>query len=72
MQKCDFCLDRKIRPACVESCPADALFYGTMEELRKLAAEKKAERLAGSTGPAMFIRNKRGAVIPSNLAVGQQ
>jgi anaerobic dimethyl sulfoxide reductase subunit B (iron-sulfur subunit) len=71
MQKCDFCLDRGIAPACVEPCPAEALFFGTMEELAQKAAEKKAEKLAGDTGPSMYIANTRGADIPAeSLIIG--
>lgn len=73
MQKCDFCLERGIEPACVAPCPADALFYGTMEELAEKASEPAAEKLSGTTGPSMFIRNKRGAIIATdNLVVGQK
>lgn len=70
MQKCDFCLERGIKPACTDICPANALFYGTMEELAKLATEKKAERLNSNTEPAMFIRNEREVSIePSDLVI---
>jgi anaerobic dimethyl sulfoxide reductase subunit B (iron-sulfur subunit) len=71
MQKCDFCLGRGKEPACTEPCPANALFYGKMEELERLAAEKAAEKLAGDTVPSLFIHNSRKASIPAeNLKVG--
>jgi len=69
MQKCDFCLDRGIKPACAEICPADALFYGTMEELEQKAAEKKAQRLSGNTVPSFYIANTRGAAIPAEKLI---
>ena len=72
MQKCDFCLERGITPACVAPCPAEALFYGPMEELAGLAVEKGAEKLGGATGPSMFVANRRGVSIPQDsLVVGQ-
>jgi anaerobic dimethyl sulfoxide reductase subunit B (iron-sulfur subunit) len=64
MQKCDFCLGRGLEPACTAPCPADALFFGSMNELAKLAADKKGERLAGSTGPSMYIHHRPGTKIP--------
>ena len=60
MQKCDCCLGNGGTPACVEPCPADALFYGTMEELSQRAGGKKAEKLPGNTGPSMYIADKSG------------
>jgi len=69
MQKCDFCFDREEGPACVEQCPAEALFCGTMEELEKKAAGKKAEKLAGDTAPSLYIANSSGAEIPAEKLI---
>ena len=71
MQKCDFCLEQGKEPACTAPCPADALSFGTMDELSRMAAAKGAEKLAGDTAPSMFIANRRGATIPTdNLVIG--
>ena len=46
MQKCDSCLDlarEGTEPACVATCPAEALYFGPMEKMADLA-EKKAAR----------------------------
>lgn len=48
MQKCDLCVDRieqGLEPACVATCPAEALFFGTMEELNRLSSRKGVMRL---------------------------
>jgi anaerobic dimethyl sulfoxide reductase subunit B (iron-sulfur subunit) len=42
MQKCDFCIETGREPACVASCPAEALRCGTMEELYGFAAGRSA------------------------------
>jgi len=60
MQKCDFCIERGLEPACTAHCPTEALQYGTMEELSKLATEKAAQRLIGPAEPSIFISNKLG------------
>ncbi len=41
--KCDFCTDRRAEgklPACVESCPVEALTFGPREELVRVARER--------------------------------
>lgn len=70
MQKCDFCIGLEEEPACVAPCPANALFFGTTEELSRLAAEKGAEKLTGDTLPSLFIRNPRKiSVLAKNLRI---
>lgn len=70
MQKCDFCIEIGGEPACVASCPAEAIHYGTIEELSELAAGKAAEKLTGPTEPSIFISNKLGANMIQNMFVG--
>ena len=55
MQMCNMCPDRLAQgqePACVGPCPSEALRFGTLEALSRLAA---AQKLAGSTRPSMLI-----------------
>jgi anaerobic dimethyl sulfoxide reductase subunit B (iron-sulfur subunit) len=55
MQKCDLCIDRLAQgkqPICIETCPSEALQFGTVEELSKLAGTLQ---LGGSTRPSMLI-----------------
>ena len=61
MQKCDFCLETGGEPACATSCPAEAIYYGTLKELFEIASKKGAEKLTGSTEPSVLISNKSGA-----------
>jgi len=61
MQKCDYCLSAGRKPACVESCPADAIYAGTIKELMKIAAEKKAvaaRKMEGITRPSVIINGQ--------------
>lgn len=44
MKKCTFCVDRVrqgMAPACVGTCPTDALRFGTIDEVKALATEAK-------------------------------
>jgi anaerobic dimethyl sulfoxide reductase subunit B (iron-sulfur subunit) len=51
MQKCDSCFDlvrEGKEPACVATCPAEALRFGPMEEMAELAERKAAQRHVGA------------------------
>lgn len=61
MQKCNLCAERRGQgkePACVATCPGEALKAGTVEDLTRLSAERSGERLAADTNPAFFISGK--------------
>lgn len=48
MQKCDLCVDLVAQgkePACVATCPAEALRFGTLQELSERAARRCAEKV---------------------------
>lgn len=50
MQKCIGCVDRLAegkQPACVTTCPAECLHFGTLEELAELVRERQAANLVG-------------------------
>jgi Fe-S-cluster-containing dehydrogenase component len=64
MIKCDLCTDRRERglePACVATCPTEALLFGDMEQLEQIAAERKATRFDGKGSPAAFFTMREGA-----------
>ena len=45
---CDLCAERTAigkPPSCVHHCPAHCMYFGTVEELAKLAAEKNNRAL---------------------------
>ena len=67
MQKCDFCIESGGEPACTPPCPANALFYGSMEELSQFAQEAGAESLKGVTNPSLYVRNTKKVSIPHEL-----
>ena len=49
MQKCHLCFERLEQdkePVCVATCPAEALFFGTMEELADKAVKRSVEKLS--------------------------
>jgi anaerobic dimethyl sulfoxide reductase subunit B (iron-sulfur subunit) len=55
MRICNLCLDRLSQgkqPACVGTCPSEALRFGTLDALSELA---QARLLAGSTLPSMLV-----------------
>jgi anaerobic dimethyl sulfoxide reductase subunit B len=48
MQKCDLCVDLLAQgkePACVATCPAEALRFGTLEELSEAASKRCAKKI---------------------------
>ena len=55
MQKCDFCTEIGIEPACAVSCPAEALNYGDLDELLEIEKGKAAKRMDGSTEPSIIV-----------------
>lgn len=49
MQKCDLCVDLVTRgkePVCAATCPAEALRFGTLDELSEWAAKRSARKIA--------------------------
>ena len=55
MQKCDFCIKIGGEPVCAVSCPAEALNYGTLDDLLKMTGEKTTGRMDGATEPSVII-----------------
>ncbi len=58
MQKCNYCLDRTVKgqePACAATCPAGALWAGTLQELSQMSSEKSARQLVGSSNPSAWF-----------------
>ena len=63
MQKCDFCIDRLAQgkqPICVETCPSEALSFGTLEALSKF---ESARQLEGSIHPSMLVSCGKWSVL---------
>ena len=69
MQKCDMCVDRLAQgkqPPCVETCPSEALHFGTLEELSRLALAQTrapAPQLPGLTRPSMLVFSNMWSVL---------
>jgi len=55
MQKCDCCAELGIEPVCAVSCPAEALNFGTLDELLEMATGKATRRMDGPTEPSVII-----------------
>ncbi len=57
MQKCDFCTGINKEPVCAESCPAEALFAGSLDDLMEIARKrgKTTRRMEGTTKPSIII-----------------
>lgn len=72
MQKCDLCIDRLVQgkePACIAPCPSDALLFGTLDELSRLAS---AQQVNGPLQPSMLISSRVRTlvepILPWNVA----
>lgn len=66
VEKCDFCMDRQGKgdiPACVSTCPTNALQLGDYDETRETGAPSEAQPIAGFTKtrfkPAIHFKNLR-------------
>ena len=55
MQMCDFCTGINMEPACTVSCPTEALKFGPLDELLKMASGKAARKMDGPTEPSVII-----------------
>jgi anaerobic dimethyl sulfoxide reductase subunit B (iron-sulfur subunit) len=55
MEMCDFCTGINIEPACTACCPTEALKFGSLDELSKIAKGKGAKRMSGVTEPSVII-----------------
>jgi len=64
MQKCYLCTDRiaqNLDPACVATCPGEALAWGDLADLSKLAEGSQAKLLQGATAPSVYLTAARNA-----------
>jgi anaerobic dimethyl sulfoxide reductase subunit B (iron-sulfur subunit) len=55
MQMCDFCVGINADPVCAVCCPTEALKFGALDELLKMAKGKAARKMSGSTEPSVII-----------------
>lgn len=68
MQKCSLCVERLSQgkhPACFNTCPGEALHFGTMDELAQLASANNGHQLDGPTKPSMLVSSKKWPVLRS-------
>lgn len=57
MSKCTFCADRPaaLPRACEEVCPTNAIISGDLDEIERLAAAARGERVGGPARPSLFL-----------------
>lgn len=58
MQKCNLCVDRITQgkePACVATCPAEALHFGPMEELADQVTKRSARKIVSTALPDLQV-----------------
>lgn len=59
LDKCDTCLsigrNEDGDPHCVAACPMQALHFGPIADMEKLATEKGGTRMEGETGPNVYV-----------------
>jgi anaerobic dimethyl sulfoxide reductase subunit B (iron-sulfur subunit) len=63
MQMCNLCVDQLAlgkQPVCIGTCPSEALRFGPLEALSRLAS---AQQLAGPTQPSMVISCDKWSVL---------
>jgi Fe-S-cluster-containing dehydrogenase component len=61
MQKCGACIERLQQgklPSCVETCPGEALRFGSLNVFVESSTMKPAERLSGNTNPAFLFSGR--------------
>ena len=64
MQKCILCADRLDaggEPACVGTCPGEALHFGPVAELAKRPGTRKIQQLTGQGQPSLLIGTAPGS-----------
>lgn len=67
MQKCTLCVHRTANgdiPACVESCPSEAMYYGDLQELSRLIRGKYSARSIGRIASVVNPSLKSNPFLP--------
>jgi Fe-S-cluster-containing dehydrogenase component len=59
MQMCDYCTGISSNPVCTSSCPAEALFFGKLDDLFELARsnEKSVKSVDKGMKPSIIVVN---------------